>query len=381
MSVAVGVIGVGVVGRGRARAFAQEVEGAHLAAVCDIDPAALDWAAKTYGDQVARFDRAEAMLDSVDAVMVATPHYDHPPLAIQALQAGKHVLIEKPAGVYTQQVRRMNEVADASGKVFAIHYQHRFRPEMQLLRELVQSGELGRIFRVQWTITTWFRSQQYYNSGGWRATWGGEGGGVLLNQAPHQLDLWQWIFGLPSRVRGFCYEGKRHDIEVEDDVTIFMEYPDGCTGTFITSTGEHPGTDRLEIVGDRGKVVLERGTELTYQRTRHSVCETIRTTTSSAWGGDVWNVQLPYGQEKVKAPVAQNFIDAIARGGELVTPGQSGLGQMLLANATLQSSWQDRWVELASFDDAASKALLDEKIASSRYVKPDAARPNYDEGY
>jgi predicted dehydrogenase len=380
MSIAVGVIGIGVVGRGRAKIFNNDVEGAHLAAVCDIDPAKLDWAAETFGDAVDRYTDASEMIPKVDAVMVATPHYDHPPLAIEAFKAGKHVLIEKPAGVYTGQVREMNAAAEAAGTVFAIHFQHRYRPEMRLIRELVQGGEIGRLYRVHWTVTSWFRSQQYYNSGGWRATWAGEGGGVLLNQAPHQLDLWQWMFGMPKRVRGFCFEGKYHDIEVEDDVTAYMQYEDGHTGVFITSTGEHPGSDRLEIVADRGRLIFENG-NLDYTRTRQSVAEATATTKLSAWGGDLWKVDVPLPEKGPKGAVAQEFIDAIRNGAAQTAPGAEGLNETLLANAILQSSWDDDWVDLESFDDDRYKRQLDERIASSTYEKPEQARPNYDEGY
>jgi predicted dehydrogenase len=382
MSVGVGVIGIGVVGRGRARTFANDLEDARLVAVCDVDPAALAWARDALGDEVACYDDAARMIPEVDAVMIATPHYDHPPLAIQAFEAGKHVLIEKPAGVYTQQVREMNKAAKRAGTVFAVHFQHRFRREMQVLREMVLGGELGRVYRIQWTITNWFRSQHYYNSGGWRATWAGEGGGVLLNQAPHQMDLWQWIFGMPRRVRGFCHEGKYHDIEVEDDVTAYMEYDDGCTGVFITSTGEHPGTDRLEVSADRGRVVLSKGT-LEYTRTRRSVRETTETTTLSAWGGDVWPVDVDVSPEAGSpgSKVAAEWIDAIVRDAPLTVPGESGLNQVLLANAILQSAWDDAWVELADFDDACYHQQLQRKIAGSSYRKPQLASPNYDEGY
>jgi predicted dehydrogenase len=381
MSVAVGVIGIGVVGRGRCRAFAEQTEGCHLAAACDIDPARLDWVRETFGEEVACCTDPSEMIRQVDAVMIATPHYDHPPLAVEAFGAGRHVLIEKPAGVYTQQVREMNAAAQAAGTVFAIHFQHRFRPEMQLLREMVQGGEVGPIRRINWINTGWFRSQHYYNTGGWRATWAGEGGGVLLNQAPHQLDLWQWLFGLPTRVRGFCYEGKYHDIEVEDDVTAFLEYEDGKTGVFITSTGEHPGTDRLEVVADRGQLVYDRD-GLHYRRTRRSVQEAIRTTKLVAWGGDVWDVNLPKSERQGGPPVAQEFIDAIREGRAPATvPGESGLNETLLANAILQSSWDDDWVTLADFDDARYKRQLDQKIADSTCEKAALATPNFDENY
>ena len=206
----------------------------------------------------------------IDAVIIATPHYSHPDLAKKALEKGIHVLIEKPAGVFTKNVLEMNEAAKASGKVFGIMYNQRANPLYQKIRDLIQSGQLGEIKRTNWIITDSYRSQSYYDSSKWRATWKGEGGGVLLNQALHQLDLWQWTTGLmPKKVRALSGLGKYHEIEVEDDVTAYVEYENGATGVFITSTGEAPGTNRFEIVGDLGKLVLENE-ELTFYRLTQS---------------------------------------------------------------------------------------------------------------
>jgi predicted dehydrogenase len=267
--VRIGIIGFGGMGRGHAGYLMKdEVPGAQLVAVADNSPQALEAARERYGERLQLFDSGEALIDSgsVDAVMVATPHYFHPTFAIRALEKGLHALVEKPAGVYTKQVREMNEVADKSDRVFGIMFNQRTRPAHQKMKQIVASGELGEIKRTQYTITNWFRSQAYYDSGGWRATWSGEGGGVLANQSPHNLDLWQWICGMPARVRAFCAFGKYHDIEVEDDVTAFVEYPNGATGTFITSTGEAPGSFNFEIVGDRGRLVLTDN-KLTFYRT------------------------------------------------------------------------------------------------------------------
>jgi predicted dehydrogenase len=380
MAVKIGVIGIGVVGRIRSRAFARDIEGSELAAVCDLDPAALDWAKQEFGDGVKCFDDAEKMWDSVDAVMIATRHYDHPTLAIRAFEKGKHVCVEKPAGVHPKQVREMNEAAAATGTVFTIHFQQRYKPINQLLHGLIQSGEIGRVQRINWIITTWFRSQQYYNSGGWRATWAGEGGGVLLNQAPHQLDLWHWFFGMPSRVRAFCYEGKYHEMETEDEATIFMEYEDGCTGVFIASTAENPGTNRLEIKGDRGEIIVDGG-KICCRRTRYPVQESIKTTKFSSWGGETWPVDLTPSLGDAGPSLDQDFIDAIAKGKETLVPGESGLNEVLLASAALQSAWDDGWVEIANFDDDRYLAQLLAKAQESTFKKGELSTPNFDEGY
>ena len=198
------------------------------------------------------FDDAQTMFDSglLDAVIIATPHYDHPSLAIKAFEAGLNVITEKPAGVYTRQVLEMNAAAEKSGKLFGIMYNQRTNPVSQKLRQLIQRGQLGHIKRINWIITDWYRSQTYHDSCTWRSTWKTEGGGALINQNPHQLDLWQWLFGMPKRIMSHVSFGKYYDIEVEDDVTAFMEYGNGTTGVYITSTGEAPGTNRLEISCD-----------------------------------------------------------------------------------------------------------------------------------
>ena len=257
------------------------------------------------------------MLDSgdVDAVLIATPHYFHPSLAIKALQKGIHVLIEKPAGVYTKQVMEMNRVAEQSDRIFGIMYNQRTNPMYQKLRDLVQTGELGAIKRTNWIID-WYRPQSYYDSGGWRATWAGEGGGVLLNQDPHQLDLWQWICGMPVRVRAFCAWGKYHNIEVEDEVTAYVEYDNGATGVFITSTAMTPETNRLEVMGER-KVVIEHG-QMIFYRNRVPERQFNREYREDLEAPNAGNAKFPFpGPEWSAQEIMQNFVDAILKGTKL----------------------------------------------------------------
>lgn len=369
--VRIGVIGVGNMGSKHARQIAGgEVPGARLAAVCDCNPERLKWAKETFGDTVQLFDKAEKffMAHTVDAVMIATPHYDHPVLAIQAFKNNLHVLIEKPAGVYVKQVREMNEVAYKTDKVFGIMYNQRTNPLYQKVRELVLTGELGNIKRINWIITTWYRSQSYYNSGGWRATWAGEGGGVLLNQCPHQLDLWQWICGMPKRVRSFMAFGKYHNIEVEDDVTAYMEYENGATGVFITSTADTPGTNRLEILGDKGKVVIENGQlkfwHLTVpERQFNSEC------TSGFGEPENWICEVPVkGTETGHLGIMTNWASAIQNGTSLLAPGIEGINGLTLSNAMHLSAWTDGWVELP-MDEDLFLTKLQERIKNSSYVK------------
>jgi len=371
--VRIGIIGLGNMGTGHAKYLNNgEVKGAELAAICDLREERLKWAAENLSSDVKRFQTPEELFaaNCVDAVIVATPHYDHPRLAIEGFNRGLHVLVEKPAGVYTKQVREMNEAAAKSGKVFSMMYNQRTNPLYQKLRDLIQSGELGEVRRTNWIITNWYRSQSYYDSGGWRATWAGEGGGVLLNQDPHQLDLWQWTIGMmPVRVRAFCQFGKYRNIEVEDDVTAYVEYENGATGVFVTTTGEAPGTNRFEITGDRGKIVIEDG-KMTFWRLRVPEPEFNRNFKSGFGSPECWKCEIPVpgdnGNQHRK--ITQNFVDAILKGTPLIAPGQEGIKGLTLSNAMHLSTWTDNWVNLP-IDEDLFYEKLQERIANSKSTK------------
>ncbi len=367
----VGVIGIGGMGSHHARnIFNGAVKNARLAAVADINPARLDWAKEEFGDAVNRYGTAQELFEAqdVEAVLIATPHYDHPPLAVEAFAKGLHVLVEKPAGVYTKQVREMNEAAAQSGKIFSIMYNQRTNPVFQKLKELIECGELGEIKRTNWIITNWYRPQSYYDSGGWRATWEGEGGGVLLNQNPHNLDLWQWTCGMPQRIRAFCHFGKHHDIEVEDDVTAYVEYANGATGVYVTSTGDAPGTNRLEVTGDRGKIVVE-GNRLVFWRLRVSERQFNREFKGGFGEPESWKCEVPVsGRETAHVGIMNNWIESILRGTPLLAPGEEGIHGLTLSNAMLLSTWTDDWVELP-IDEELFYRKLQEKVERSTVQK------------
>lgn len=362
-----GIIGVGNIGTVHARyLLAGTVKEACLTAVCDNNPDKHPAIRQLVGDEVAMFSDAEAMLKSglIDAVIVATPHYDHPGLSMLAMRNGIHTLSEKPAGVYTAQVREMNEFARGCNVVFGMMFNQRPNPLYQKVKDLIDSGELGELRRSNWIITNWYRSQSYYNSGGWRATWKGEGGGVLLNQDPHQLDLWQWLVGMPVRMRAFCQFGKHRQIEVENEVTAYAEYANGATGVFITTTAEAPGTNRLEIAGDRGKVVVEDG-KLRFWRLRESETEFNARWENGFGEPECWEVTIPVAPECSEHHViTANFAAAVLHGTPLLAPGTDGIHGLTLSNAMHLSTWTDDWVDLP-FDEALFKKLLDERIASS----------------
>jgi len=364
-----GIVGIGNMGSSHLREIlAGKIPRLEAAAICDTDPAKL---AKF--PQVKGFADSAAMIRSgaIDAILICTPHYDHTTIGIDALGQGLHVLVEKPLSVHKADCERLiaaYEKRPKQSQVFAAVFNQRTDPHYIKLRKMIQGGELGEIRRVNWIITDWFRTEAYYASGGWRATWKGEGGGVLANQCPHNLDLMQWLFGLPTKVRGFCQFGKWHDIETEDAVTAYLEYANGATGVFITTTGEAPGTNRLEVVGERGKVVLEGG-KVTFARNVVPMTEFSRTTTESFGRPEVWHIDIPvHGHGGQHNEVLQNFTEAVLDGKELIAPAQEGIRSVELGNAMVLSTLLDRTVSLP-LDGAQYEAELAKLVASAKGKK------------
>ena len=368
MEVRLGVIGVGGMGGAHARSVLDgKVARLRLTAVSDVNPMALE----RFADPVRKFTDSRALIRSgeVDAVLIATPHFDHTITGIAALSSNLHVLVEKPVSAHKADAERLIAAWKGGKQVFGVMFNQRTDPQYQRIRNLVRGGELGALQRVCWVVTNWFRSQAYYNSGGgWRATWKGEGGGVLLNQCSHNLDLLQWICGMPERVRGFCGLGKRHDIEVEDEVTAYLEYAGGATGVFIAATGEAPGANRLEICGDRGRLVLENG-ELRFTRNEVPAGEFLRTTREWVSAPPVWHVTFPPadgGEQHVG--IMRNFTEAILDGNPLLAPATEGILSLELANAILYSSLTGQAVELP-LDGAAYESCLQKLIRESKFSK------------
>ena len=278
--------------------------------------------------------------------MVATPHYFHPEYVIYALEHGLHAISEKPAGVYVRQVREMNEVAAKQDKVFAIMFNQRTNCTYRKLKEMMESGELGAMKRVNWIITDWYRTQSYYDAAGWKATWDGEGGGVLLNQCPHQLDLLQWLCGLPVKVRAFCHEAKWHDIEVEDDVTAYLEFENGATGVFVTTTGDAPGTNRLELTFERGKIVCEDG-KLIFDKLKVNEREFCKTEKNGFAKPEMERIVVETdGMNEQHVGVLKAFANKIQGKGELIAEGTEGIRALSLSNAMYLSSWLGETVTL-----------------------------------
>ena len=369
--VKLGVIGYGNMGTVHCRNVAAgKVPKMELTAICDIEEARRN-AAKENHAEVAIFDNATELYKSglCNVVIVAVPHYDHPKLVQEAFSYGLNVITEKPAGVYTKQVLEMNKAAEKSGKLFAIMYNQRTNPVYQKVRELVQSGALGHIKRISWVITDWYRPQAYHDSSAWRSTWKTEGGGALINQNPHQLDLWQWMFGMPDKITAFASFGKYYDIEVEDDVTAYLEYENGTTGTYITSTGETPGTNRLEIACDMGRVIVEKDTisfdkneisEREFNKVNQMVFGKPRCANSEV---------LVAGENEQHIGIFKDVANALIEGTVLLAPGYEGINGLTISNAIHYSAWTGKRVDVKNFPHDEFYNLLQEKIKQSTVVK------------
>ena len=381
-----GIVGIGQMGGSHSEWLAGgKVENAVLTAVCDVNPQKKEWAAEKLPQDVKFYDNYIDMLDSgeIDAVLIATPHYDHPVIAIEALNRDLHTLVEKPAGVYTKKVREMNELAESKPHlVFGMMFNQRTNPLYQRIKEIVANGEIGEIRRTNWIITTWWRPQAYYDMSSWRATWNGEGGGVLANQAPHQIDLWQWICGMPTKVRANLQYGSHRNIAVEDDVTAFVEYENGATGTFITCTHDIMGTDRFEIHGDKGKILVEGSKKVTVSRLKESENELNERMTfadvANLFRGqgmsdlmDVEEFEIPdqWGTQHVNVMI--NFTKAILEGTPLLAPGTDGIKGVTIANAMHLSSWLGQEVEIP-FDEDLFLEELEKRKAEELEAKKEA---------
>jgi len=370
-AIRLGIIGIGNMGSEHCRLIlAGKCPETELAAVADLREERRAWARQALPESVRVFADGTELIGSgtCDAVLIAAPHFQHEPLAVAALEAGLHVLCEKPAAVQASRAERMIRAAEKAGKTLTFMFNQRTNCLYRAMKALLDSGEMGTIRRMNWIITDWYRTQRYYDSGSWRATWAGEGGGVLLNQCPHQLDLLNWLCGMPYAVTAKCLEGKWHRIEVEDDVSALLEFPDGATGVFVASTGDLPGTNRLEIDCGKGKLVCEDGQVKVYrlEADERKICFE---------SDDPWYRGKPEvsaletdGQNPQHAGVINAFAAHLLRGEPLAAEAEDGLRALQLSNAIHLSGWTGKRVEIPA-DPAVFDRELAKRIAGSTVRK------------
>ena len=347
------------------------IENGVLTAVCDNNPTKIEniKSKSVKAGELAYFDNYIEMLDSglCDAILVETPHYSHPEIVMECLKRDINVICEKPAGVYTKQVREMNEAAKNSKARFGMMFNQRTDSLYRKMREIIQSGGIGELQRVSWTITTWFRTQRYYDTGSWRATWEGEGGGVLINQCPHQIDLVSWIIGeQPASVNAFCKYGQWHDIEVEDEVTAYFEYKNGATGTFVTTTGETPGSNRFEVSGTKGKLLCDNG-KLIWWKGEKDTREYIYNS-EQVWvipQFEVVEVETD-GKSEQHAGIIRNFANALCGLEDFFVDGVEGINGVDLMNAIELSGWKNGAKVTLPVDEEEYLAELNKHRATSR---------------
>jgi len=373
--VKVAIIGLGNIGANTHIKYVQELSNVELVGVCDLvrekaDKFAAQYNTKAYYDYIELFDQS-----GIDAVIIAVPHYDHTPITIEAFRRGIHVLCEKPLAVHVNDAQKSIDAYQEAKieypeLIFGMMFQERTLPFYKKLKELVSGGDLGQLTRVTWINTAWFRSQAYYDSGGWRATWAGEGGGILTNQCPHNLDLYQWLFGVPARISGHANIGKYHNIEVEDEVTAYFEHDNGMIGHFIVTTAESPGTNRFEIVGEHGKLVYEND-KLVLYKNRVSMLKHLRETKEGFANVETWYTEIPVN---TKVPtghkvVAEKFFAAVQNGGgELIAEGTEGIKGLTIGNGIMLSSFNKQMVNVP-FDADEYELKLKELIQTSKFVK------------
>ena len=364
-----GIIGMGNQGTYYANVLKEgKVENGVLGAICDNNPTKLEYAKEKF-TEIEYFDNYVSLLDSgcCDAILVETPHYQHPEIVMECLKRGINVVCDKPAGVYTKQVREMNELALKSNAKFTMMFNQRTNCVYRKMQEMIKEGMLGELQRVTWIITDWYRTQCYYDNGSWRATWAGEGGGVLINQCPHQIDLVQWILGqMPKKVSAHCHYGMWHDIEVEDDVTAYFEYENGATGVFITTTGEAPGTNRLEISGSKGKLLSEDGKLVFYKNEMCSI-ENCKTSTKGFDKPKSEKIEVETdGQNPQHVGILNNFANALLGLEELFISGVEGINGVELMNAIELSGWKNGAMVTLPVNEDEYLEILNEKRANSR---------------
>lgn len=294
-------------------------------------------------------DEMFAHAGDFDTVLIVTPHKTHEEIAIRAFELGKHVLCDKPAGATIGQAQRMTFAAKKYNRIYALIFHQRAYAKYRYIKQMLSCGQLGELKRALVVNSRYFRTAHYHNSGSWRSSWKGEGGGALINQGAHILDMWHWLLGMPQKLYAQIPFGKYNDFDVDDEAAISMQYKDGMTGMFILTTGEAVPQERFEIVGTKGRILLEEDTLHIYRYSKDSQ-EYIATEKVNS--GDNMNiVEEVISFEKGKEPyveVLENFAEAVLteNASMLIAPGEDGVYQLMLTNGAYYSAWKDMPVEL-----------------------------------
>ncbi|MAQ10247.1 MAG: oxidoreductase [Gammaproteobacteria bacterium] len=364
MVVRVGVVGTGNIGSQHILLLQSgKIKGAQLAATASRSASSLQTDVPHFKDYREMFSHAD-----INAVLIATPTMSHVEIAQAAIQCGLPIMMEKPLAMSVGQAEKLLALVPDHLQ-FAIMLSQRFDPAYARLKQLLMNNAIGNLQRIGWTMTKWYRPDIYYKVSRWRGTWPGEGGGLLINQCIHNLDVLQWLVGLPDSITAKVGFGKHHDIDVEDEVSAIMTFDNGAIGTLTASSGEAPGVNRLEIVGDRGSLILEHGV-IDVLRADENVRTHCRTT-HEMFGMPVFDREVIEITEESNqhAAVLQNFVDSLEIGSELLTPTEQGLGSLQLANGILLSAWNNETVTVP-IDTNQYEARLQEKIHNASLRAP-----------
>ena len=376
MTVRLGIIGVGNIGLQHANNILSGViQGGIITAVSARGSCSL---AEQFN--IPQYSNYKELIDKqvCDAVIVATPTCSHLEIGCYALSRGLHVLMEKPIGLSVAEGEAMLALVQPK-QVFGLMLNQRADPVFVAMKKKMDENLLGALQRINWTMTNWFRPEIYFQTSNWRATWAGEGGGLLVNQCIHNFDILQWICGMPRSIQGFCGFGKYHNIEVEDEATAFFEYENGATGSFMGSTGEAPGVNRFDIIGDRGMLSYD-GEKLLHFENRPSTSQFSQTTSEMFGQPDVYITDLSVSSSvNQHAIIVQNFINAISLNEGLIAPAEEGLKALAIANAILLSAWDGEQIQMP-LDSARFHKALNEHRDKSRLRTASEADINIDMG-
>jgi predicted dehydrogenase len=358
----IGLVGLGTMGRGHLSKETALPE-VQIVGVADVDPAAVQSASQTYG--LPGYSSYQELIENgnCEAILIATPHPFHAPIAQYAARHGLHILSEKPIAVTVAEADAMLDAAKKAGVLLGVMFQTRTEPWFKATHDLLASGVIGPIYRSVIVASHWYRTQAYYDSGSWRGTWTGEGGGVLMNQSPHSLDMFIWLGGKPTRVLART-STRFHRIEVEDTAEALIDYGGDHTGYLYTSTAEWPGDDRYEFSGERGKLVVN-GRSVRLYRATERVQDTIDHL--AVWGKPTgaWEEIPVEGEPPGHAAVVVQFARAVRLGEPLVATGEDGVNSLELGNAIMLSGDLNQAVDLPLNRNAYDR-FLERKRAAVR---------------